>query len=101
MLMKKNNFNNNTKGEKTKKNINLFTVNKINDKLSNNNNDHNDKEKDDKIQIDNTVKLKNSINIDINSNINLNKKEEEDKFLYEYINTPENQRYIFDDGVLF
>ena len=99
------NINNNTNAiqdsGKTKKNIKKFTINKINDKLSNNNNENNDKEKDDKIRIDNTVKFKNSINIDINSNINLNKMEKEDKLNYEYINTLENQSYIFDDDIFY
>ena len=91
---------NNIIGNKTrnqKKNINIFCVNKKNNEINN------DKEKEEKALIAHNDIFKNFINIDINSNINLNSIEieddKEDKLQYEYINTPENRSYIFDDEV--
>ena len=80
---------------KTETKKNIFFINKINDKL----NDDNDKEKEEKISIDNHDIFKDFINIDINSNSIDD--ENEDKLQYDYINKPENKSYISDDDAIY
>ena len=80
---------------KTETKKNIFFINKINDKL----NDDNDKEKEEKISIDNHDIFKDFINIDINSNSIDD--ENEDKLQYDYINNPENKSYISDDDAIY
>jgi len=80
---------------KTETKKNIFFINKINDKL----NDDNDKEKEEKIPIDNHDIFKDFINIDINSNSIDD--ENEDKLQYDYINKPENKSYISDDDAIY
>ena len=85
------------KTRNSKVNINIFFDNKKNDEINKY------KEKEEKTPIDNNDIFKNCININISNNINLNNIEieddKEDKLQYEYINTPENRSYIFDDEV--
>ena len=72
-----------------------------------NNNIFNNIKKDEKIKLDNNINKIKEINIkDNNDNnninkINNNKRIEEPKEIISFINRPKEQRYVFDDGILF
>ena len=72
-----------------------------------NNNIFNNIKKDEKIKLDNNINKIKEINIkDNNDNNNINKSNnnkriEEPKEIISFINRPKEQRYVFDDGILF